>query len=43
MFDRLKDILSRSKAVMQQTEKEYGTTSDASITTNEYGKKKYLT
>jgi len=37
--DRLKDILSRSKAVMQQTEKDYGNTSDSSLTTNEYGEK----
>ena len=37
--DRLKDILSRSKAVMQQTEKEYGTTSNSTVTTNDYGEK----
>ena len=37
--DRLKDILSRSKVVMQKTEKEYGNNSNETITTNEYGEK----
>ena len=39
MLINLKDILSRSKAVMQQTEKEYGSTTNAPTTTTNDGEK----
>ena len=38
-INKLKDILSRSKAVMDKTEVEYGTTADPSTTINSYGEK----
>jgi hypothetical protein len=37
--NKLADILSRSKAVMQKTEENHGNTSNTPTTTNEYGEK----
>ena len=38
-INKLKDILSKSKAIMDKTEIEYGTTTNASPTINSYGEK----